>query len=500
MDYLDRLSNTGTKSRSAQKYIEAVQALVECEGHSLSQLQTESDFLNLFPFVNMIPWVGRPFVPTAIGFLGRYLQIVQAIIVVAMGVLLANILACNMTHTNGLPNGKYTQHVGIPTIMSYEGVMLHPVIRKQFLVTLKTRCSSKMEQSGFRDALETTGGELQAEWERQGAIRFKQAPPNESVRIRRAEAATDVMVIAEMAARHPSSEERRRQFHRLWKKTLPMRQVPAGKYYSTSLMARAQNVLRQDEGRHPLEQILRQYAPPTAQNDDWTWDEEQVTAALTSHGRMMAEPLKRANPEYFSSANQRLRAMARHGTDPNFPISLHGQRVSVKTHGRMTVHWRDTVLDRDEIFRLNCRQACHASDPPRTVQVTAEGIAILDEVGRLIRINGGQRTYDCFLLKGDFAKRKNGDTLGKAWVKSLELEGVLVPVEEPVAGGSGPTTIRNRLIYDLPVGVNDEVTPFKRFLDDTWPEEGEMFFGQADRERELPAESQGCNRKIACYS
>jgi hypothetical protein len=72
----------------------------------------------------------------------------------------------------------------------------------------------------------------------------------------------------------------------------------------------------------------------------------------------------------------------------------------------------------------------------------------------------------------------------------LELEGIPVPLEEPVASGSRARIARNRLVYDLPVDVNDEVTPFKRFLDDTWPEGGEVFFGQADRESEFPAESQ----------
>ncbi|KAJ2957741.1 hypothetical protein NQZ79_g6579 [Umbelopsis isabellina] len=105
-------------TRSAEKFIDAVQALLECESHSLSQLQAESDSLNLYPFVDMIPWVGRPCLPTAIGFLGRYLQIVRPIIVVAMGELVANTLASNIIHTSGLPNGKYTQHVGIPRIMS----------------------------------------------------------------------------------------------------------------------------------------------------------------------------------------------------------------------------------------------------------------------------------------------------------------------------------------------------------------------------------------------
>ncbi|KAJ2957740.1 hypothetical protein NQZ79_g6578 [Umbelopsis isabellina] len=128
-----------------------------------------------------------------------------------------------------------------------------------------------MEQFGLQNALETTRYEVQAECDG-----------------KRIDAAREVMDNAEMASGHPSSEERRRQLHRLWKRNLPMlhivhahqeeareawevsmRQVPAGKYYSNSLMARAQKFSRREAGKHPLEQILRQHAPSTAPNDDW---------------------------------------------------------------------------------------------------------------------------------------------------------------------------------------------------------------------------------------
>ncbi|KAG2185763.1 hypothetical protein INT43_002198 [Umbelopsis isabellina] len=515
-DYLDRISNTGTKSRSAAKFLEAVQALVECEGHNLSQLQTESNLLNLFPFVNMFPWVGPPFLPSAIDFLGRYLQIVQPIIVVAIGEEVANVIASNMIHASGLPNGKYTEHVGIPRIMSCasedwlndenvdepdsntlsivipifdpvlflhiseamkmldEGVMLHPATRKRFLVTLRTRCSNKMEESGLQNALETTRGEVQAEWQRQAAIRFKPAPPNELFRMLRHHAAKDVMRVAEKAMGHPSIHAHQEEAREAWE--VFMKQIAADKYYSTSIMARHQSILRIAAGKHPLAQILRQYPPADAQNDHWMWDEELAAAAYMAHGERMMRALKQARPYHFSSENQRLRALARHGTDPNFPVSLHGQRVSVAADGRMTVHWRDTESQMDETFKLYCKEAYHASNPSRTLQVTTEGIEILDEAGRLIQIHRKRRLYNCFLLK--------------TWVKSLEGEGISVPVEEPVAGDSGARIVRSRLKYDLPVAVNDEVTPFKRFLDDTWPGEGVVFFGQADRQSEFPADSQ----------
>lgn len=74
-----------------------------------------------------------------------------------------------------------------------EGFVLRALSRKNFLLTLISRCTTKMSQSGLQGELESARADLESEWMRQAEARVKRGPVDEAFRRRRSELATEVI-------------------------------------------------------------------------------------------------------------------------------------------------------------------------------------------------------------------------------------------------------------------------------------------------------------------
>jgi hypothetical protein len=110
--------------------------------------------------------------------------------------------------------------------------------------------------------------------------------------------------------------------------------------------------------------------------------------------------------DHFSSENQRLRVLKRHGTDPDFPISINSQPVRVDKNGRMTVRWKDEDSNQDHTFKLYFTKAYAEGMPTRTLRTTMEGLAITDENGNYITTTRSGQERNHFMLEEEIVRRR----------------------------------------------------------------------------------------------
>ncbi|KAM3589889.1 hypothetical protein VKS41_000743 [Umbelopsis sp. WA50703] len=309
-----------------------------------------------------------------------------------------------------------------------------------------------------------------------------------------------------------------------------MNKVAEGKSYAAFLLNKKQKQTAESAGRHPLMYMLRQYRPDGAEEgDEWMWDDELVQKALSARGRDMFRARQALLPaDYFSSEQQRDRALR---TTRTFHGNIHNIPVTIPANGRFYVYYQDPGTNSRHIFRMYHKGAYSVDAVERNLVVTATGLAIVDERGEYIPFSNFKGTSNTFLNHNGFSSLRNGHILKQAWQHALQSAGVgiagdaglshavTIVDEAGEAGTAGPsqtamdvddveagldyasdTTVHSLALrlyngnesiatrnlsntgrnpssykYTLPVHISDTVAPFKRFLDDRFPNGGRIF-------------------------
>ncbi|KAE8228840.1 hypothetical protein CF326_g6212 [Tilletia indica] len=107
-------------SRAGHLLLQLLKILQQWEfGLNESTESTGTTINALFPFFDLIPWPRHDLCQALLDFLGRYLRIVQPIVVLSCSQLVSSVLLANLEHSHGLPTADFLSEVGIPRMCNY---------------------------------------------------------------------------------------------------------------------------------------------------------------------------------------------------------------------------------------------------------------------------------------------------------------------------------------------------------------------------------------------
>ncbi|GAB5591194.1 hypothetical protein Unana1_06094 [Umbelopsis nana] len=436
--------------------------------------------MNLFPFTDLFPWLGKHFQTQASDFLRQYCYITSPLIIIAMGDLTCNIVAANFLHTNGL-SGKVTSWVGVPKIVPWahpdwvddeavveapddtlsillpnfhpglfkhmgdsrllnrlyhlcwqvsflctsqvmdvlhsESLPFSPVTgRRDFLNYVVNQCNQRMRESGLQQALDAAREQLFQSWQ---LLREEQTERN----LRGAPYASPQAMENEPAI-PTSSLGHEDENKAAWEAF--MCRVPEGKYFAASMAREKQRQFAERAGEHPLAYLLRQNPPQDAADDSWMEDDDLVQVSLN-------QKMERRDPEDVSYS-----------------------------------------------FYLSCKRAYSAAGDTR-IRVLDGGLGLQDAGGSLLQIPRPGGASSVFMTPAEMDARPNGAALRRAWRRERDAIFGEPALEERFSLSSwsicvGPG-LQPHVSYSIPVALNEGVVPLKRFLDDHFPQGGRLFLG-----------------------
>jgi hypothetical protein len=399
-------------------------------------------------------------------------------------------------------------------------------LRKAFLQHVMSSCTARMEQAGLVRELNEAREDLQEHWK---ILRAQQMPKTPQLLTEEKSAllsrnAMETFQLAETSRGASGSYERQSQVNRLWRVNLPvlhvvwshsehehqawhqfMLNVRVNKYFAAAMYRERQRVQAAEAGDHPLAYILRDFPPPGTQDHTWMMDDDLVRQALQQKSASM---LRNVPSDFFSSERQRARSLQRF---QDYPTTINGGTFTIDRYGRFYIHWRDPDFPTSScVWTLQCKKAYSPTGAARSIHILPEGLGLKDESGDWFVFPRQGANSNLFMNMSEMRAARKGTELLLAWRKERDVlfPEVLQADGSPISSigpdsqeeishisdtsithlyatlypdihienvsGISPT-VKN---YQLPVHISDGVVPFKRFLDDYFPQGGTIFLGE----------------------